>query len=57
MATYVYRCPKCDAKTYVERSIMADDKAPVCAVCGVDKVGVYDAPAVSFMGYGWGKDR
>ena len=57
MATYVYRCPKCDAKTYVARSVLAADKAPRCAVCGVDKVRVYDAPAVTFMGYGWGKDR
>jgi putative FmdB family regulatory protein len=56
MPTYDYKCKTCDLKMSVIRKIDEKERTPLCANCVKDLVRVYDAPAVTFMGIGWGKD-
>jgi putative FmdB family regulatory protein len=56
MPIYDYKCKTCDLKMSVIRKIDEPDRTPLCANCVKDLVRVYDAPSVTFMGIGWGKD-
>jgi putative FmdB family regulatory protein len=56
MPTYDYKCKTCELKMSVIRKIEDKERTPLCANCVKDLVRVYDAPAVTFMGIGWGKD-
>jgi putative FmdB family regulatory protein len=56
MPTYEYKCKTCDLKMRVIRGITEPERTPICTNCVKDLVRVYDAPAVTFMGIGWGKD-
>ena len=56
MPTYDYKCKTCELKMSVIRKIDEPDRTPLCTNCAKDLVRVYDAPAVTFMGIGWGKD-
>ena len=57
MPTYDYKCKTCDLKMSVIRKISEPERNPgPCVNCLTDLVRVYDAPAVTFMGLGWGKD-
>jgi putative FmdB family regulatory protein len=56
MPIYDYKCKTCDLKMSVIRKIDEPDRTPLCATCVKDLVRVYDTPAVSFKGTGWGKD-
>jgi putative FmdB family regulatory protein len=56
MPTYDYKCKTCDLKMSVIRGIQEQERTPLCTNCRKDLVRVYDAPAVTFMGIGWGKD-
>ncbi len=56
MPTYDYKCNTCDLKMSVIRGIQEPERTPLCVNCAKDLVRVYDPPAVTFMGIGWGKD-
>jgi putative FmdB family regulatory protein len=56
MPIYDYKCKTCDLRMSVIRKINEPDITPVCANCLKDLIRVYDTPAVSFKGTGWGKD-
>ena len=50
---YDYKCPQCDSKLTIERSIHEDAKDPGCFVCHITMARVYDAPAIQFKGRGF----
>jgi putative FmdB family regulatory protein len=56
MPSYDYKCKTCDLKMVVIRTLREPERTPVCVNCVKDLVRVYDAPAVTFKGTGWGKD-
>jgi putative FmdB family regulatory protein len=56
MPIYDYKCKTCDLRMSVIRKIDEPDRTPLCANCVKDLIRVYDTPAVSFKGTGWGKD-
>jgi putative FmdB family regulatory protein len=56
MPYYDYKCNTCDLKMSVIRKIDEPERNPLCANCVKDLVRVYDTPAVTFKGTGWGKD-
>lgn len=55
MATYDYKCPKCDSTRVITHSVHTTS-AYHCEDCGEQMRKVYHAPAVTFNGEGWGKD-
>ncbi len=56
MPTYDYRCKTCDLKMVVIRTLQEAERKPICPNDGTELVRNYTAPAVTFMGIGWGKD-
>jgi putative FmdB family regulatory protein len=56
MPTYDYKFKTCDHKMSEIRKIDEAERKPLCANCVKDLVRVYESPAVTFMGIGWGKD-
>lgn len=58
MPTYIYECQHHTPplRKYVVRSMTDSEKVEKCVQCDKTLVRVYDAPAVTFMGGGWGKD-
>jgi putative FmdB family regulatory protein len=56
MPTYHYRCKTCDLKMVVIRKLDEPERTPICVNCVKDLVRIYDSPAVTFKGTGWGKD-
>ena len=50
---YDYKCPQCDSKLTIERSIYEDAKDPGCFVCHITMARVYDAPGIQFKGRGF----
>lgn len=57
MPTYYFECSKCKASVSVNNPISDEVKVPVCYGCELEMVRQFSAPAVSFKGTGWGKDR
>ena len=57
MPTYYFECSKCKASVSVNNPISDNVKVPVCYGCELEMVRQFTAPAVSFKGIGWGKDR
>jgi putative FmdB family regulatory protein len=55
MATYDYKCRKCEGTQTVQHPIN-DDPTILCAKCESKMVRVLSAPQVTFKGGGWGKD-
>jgi putative FmdB family regulatory protein len=56
MPTYDYKCKTCDLKMVVIRTLTEKERKPICPNDAQSLVRVYDAPAVTFKGIGWGKD-
>jgi putative FmdB family regulatory protein len=56
MPSYDYKCKTCDLKMVLTRTLKEPERIPICVNCVKDLVRVYDAPAVTFKGTGWGKD-
>jgi putative FmdB family regulatory protein len=57
MPAYNYKCNTCDSTITIVRGITEDEFKPICAKCAAEMPRVYDsAPAVTFLGIGWGKD-
>jgi putative FmdB family regulatory protein len=50
---YDYKCPQCDSKLTIERSIHEDAKDPGCFDCHITMARVYDAPGIQFKGRGF----
>lgn len=50
---YDYKCPQCDSKLTIERSIHEEAKDPGCFDCHVPMARVYDAPGITFKGRGF----
>lgn len=59
MPVYVYLCKehKEPINAYIERSVHDTEVIPNCTTCGKPMVRRFDAPPITFMGKGWGKDR
>jgi putative FmdB family regulatory protein len=53
MPAYEYRCLTCEDTTTVVRSITAEENKPICVKCALEKIRVYDKPAITFKGGGW----
>jgi putative FmdB family regulatory protein len=55
MATYDYRCEKCDITKQVAYPIN-EDPVIICDDCTLEMNKVFSAPQITFRGGGWGKD-
>jgi putative FmdB family regulatory protein len=55
MATYDYKCDKCDVTTQVAYPIN-ENPVITCEACKSEMSKVFSAPQVTFKGGGWGKD-
>lgn len=53
MATYEYKCPVCQAKMTISRSIHEDDPGYECQNCKVKMIHVIGNLALKFNGGGW----
>lgn len=56
MPTYVYSCPRCNAKADVVADITVEPEAPKCLKCDELMMRKYDWQTTRFIGGGWGKD-
>jgi putative FmdB family regulatory protein len=57
MPAYDYKCNTCDYNMTIVRGITEDELKPICVKCQAEMTRSYDsAPAVQFLGIGWGKD-
>ena len=57
MPAYDYKCLTCDSTMTIIRGIAEDELKPICVKCQAEMGRSYDtAPAVQFLGIGWGKD-
>jgi putative FmdB family regulatory protein len=57
MPAYNYKCPTCQNAMTIVRGIHQDEVRPICIKCATEMARSYDsAPAVTFLGIGWGKD-
>ena len=57
MPAYDYKCNTCDLTMTILRGITEDELKPICVKCQAEMTRSYDsAPAVTFLGIGWGKD-
>ena len=57
MPVYDYKCNDCDYTMTIIRGIAEDELKPICVKCQAEMGRSYDtAPAVQFLGIGWGKD-
>jgi putative FmdB family regulatory protein len=57
MPVYGYKCPTCDNTLTIVRGINQEEDKPICIKCAAEMSRAYDsAPAVTFLGIGWGKD-
>lgn len=56
--TYTFKCDnhKKPLFTYTVQSMLEDLRVPTCIDCGQEMKRQYDAPPVTWMGSGWGKD-
>jgi putative FmdB family regulatory protein len=52
MPTYAYQC--CNQTVTVLRSITEAEVKPLCGKCDKEMKRIYDKPAVTFRGMGWG---
>lgn len=52
MPTYAYSCHK--QTVTVNRPITAPEIKPLCGKCNKEMKRIYDKPAISFRGNGWG---
>ncbi len=55
MATYNYKCPKCEVTKEVAYPI-TESPVIMCETCESEMNKVFSAPQVTFKGGGWGKD-
>jgi putative FmdB family regulatory protein len=55
MPTYAYE--HCGQTVTVNRSITAPEVKPICGKCNKEMNRLYDKPAVTFRGTGWGHQR
>jgi putative FmdB family regulatory protein len=57
MPAYEYKCKDCGITITIVRGIKDEEHKPVCISCKAVMPRVYEsAPAVTFLGIGWGKD-
>jgi putative FmdB family regulatory protein len=57
MPAYDYRCQHCQYTMTIVRGISDEENKPICITCAKVMARSYDtAPAVQFLGIGWGKD-
>jgi len=56
MPTYVYACPRCNAKTDVVADITTEPQAPKCSKCDELMMRKYDWQTTRFIGSGWAKN-
>ena len=54
MPAYEYKCSTCASTVTIIRSITEMEALPVCITCAIELTRVYDTPAVTFKGNGWG---
>jgi putative FmdB family regulatory protein len=56
MPAYDYKCNTCDYTMTIIRGIAEDELKPICVKYQAEMCRSYDsAPAVQFLGIGWGK--
>lgn len=53
MPAYEYRCPNCDERTEVQRSIHEEEHAPACGKCSEEMKKVFASPAINLVGRGF----
>lgn len=54
MPNYNYVCRSCDQTVTVNRGINDPEHLPRCLKCEAQMTRVYELPAVTFKGNGWG---
>jgi len=52
MATYDFRCDKCDSVKEIVRP-MSDDSKVMCEKCKIEMWVVFSAPKIAYRGSGW----
>lgn len=53
MPNYEYKCPLCEAKKTITRSIHEDDPGYKCDNCKIAMIHVLGIVSVTFKGGGW----
>jgi putative FmdB family regulatory protein len=51
---YEYECPGDGQVITIERGMTEEEQEYDCPVCGTTLQRIYSAPAIKFMGTGWG---
>lgn len=56
--TYSFKCDnhKKPLFTYTHQSMLEEIRVPLCVECQKPMKRIFDAPPVTWMGSGWGKD-
>lgn len=56
MPTYDYKCPKCEMKMTVIRTLKEEERKPICVNDAIELVRDYGSPVVRFKGTGFYKN-
>jgi putative FmdB family regulatory protein len=53
MATYDYKCPKCDTLIEIEKPIQEGDSEERCPSCNTILKKIFKPNPIKFLGTGW----